>query len=376
MRLFFFIVSIIITLSIKAQQPNFLINLKVNGLDTGYYKINFTEINSVTTSSIIYNDSLTKGKNTVQIKGFVPEERYVYLSIRRAGEFDFSIGPGDSATIILENMNFRDSYNITGSKRVVQSAEYINHIFRSQADELKRQKTRIDSLVIADAGIEKLQKAKKVSDSIYHANFLFNTNYADTASSAVASAMALNGYTKESGEYDILPNIERNIQRFGNLVTFQALMVAYRNKPAVKVLPKEKERINIDTVFSLNNAKKITKIVSKKRLVLIDFWASWCKPCIEEFPYLNDAYNSFKEKGFEVISVSLDKDVKLWKKARNRFSTQWNEHFIETDAMESKPAKSLGIKSIPRNYLIDKNGTVYAKSLRGTEIIEVLKKLL
>lgn len=377
MRLLFLIVQILLLTSFgKAQGSNFFINLKINGLDTGVYKLSLVEFASVTTSSIIYTDTLSKQRNTVQIKGFVPEERYVYLSVRRSGEFDFSIGPGDSVAITLTNLQFRDSFNVNGSNRVVQSAIYLNKKQIDQADELERQKTRIDSLIIAEAGKEKIDKAKDVLDSLYYAIFSYNKKYADTVGSAVAAAMALDRYTKDTGRYDILPDIERNINRFGNLVTLQSLMVAYNNKTSVPALYKVRDKISIDSVFGLTAALKIKNIMGKKRLVLIDFWASWCKPCIDEFPFLNNTYKSFKTKEFEIVSISFDKDEKLWKETRKRFPTKWKEHYIERTALDSKPAKALGIKSIPRNYLIDKNGVIYGRNLRGTQLLEILKKLL
>lgn len=106
MRLVYLSIFFLLTSTILNAQPkNFMITLKVEGLDSGYFKFRFTEITSTSAESIIYSDSLSKEKNSVTITGFISEERYVYFSIRGVGEFDFGMGPGDTATIILKKGN-------------------------------------------------------------------------------------------------------------------------------------------------------------------------------------------------------------------------------------------------------------------------------
>ena len=363
------------TPSLIAQNQNFSILLKIEGLDSGYYKFRLTEIIGVVGNSILFNDSLSKGKNSIVITGFIPEERYVYLSIRRVGEFDFGLGPGDSASITLKNGKKWDNFLVTGSSRVVQSSEYLNRTSVFLSDKLKNQKTRMDSLILATASKKKMETAQLQYDSIYNSIFISNTLYADTVSSAVAAAIALEKYVYEKGKYNIFSNISRGIKKFGNLPTFQSLMASY-NDTSYKVIVTKIDSININNSFNVSTTNKIKKILLKNKLILIDFWASWCKPCIEEFPFLDSAYNKFKKKGFEIVSISLDEDSLLWQKAKKRFNMTWSNHFIEKEAFNSRLAKVLNIKSIPRSYLIDKNGRIYGKNLRGSQLQEMLSKLL
>lgn len=363
------------TPSLIAQNQNFSILLKIEGLDSGYYKFRLTEIIGVVGNSILFNDSLSKGKNSIVITGFIPEERYVYLSIRRVGEFDFGLGPGDSASITLKNGKKWDNFLVTGSSRVVQSSEYLNRTSVFLSDKLKNQKTRMDSLILANASKKKMETAQLQYDSIYNSIFISNTLYADTVSSAVAAAIALEKYVYEKGKYNIFSNISRGIKKFGNLPTFQSLMASY-NDTSYKVIVTKIDSININNSFNVSTTNKIKKILLKNKLILIDFWASWCKPCIEEFPFLDSAYNKFKKKGFEIVSISLDEDSLLWQKAKKRFNMTWSNHFIEKEAFNSRLAKVLNIKSIPRSYLIDKNGRIYGKNLRGSQLQEMLSKLL
>jgi peroxiredoxin len=115
----------------------------------------------------------------------------------------------------------------------------------------------------------------------------------------------------------------------------------------------------------------------KGRYVLVDFWASWCKPCREESPFLVDAYSKYKEKGFEILSVSFD-ETKLynsWIAAAKKDQYTWT-NVIDTAGMgRSSVAKMFNINMIPKNLLLDKNGVIVAVNLRGEELAKELKQL-
>jgi len=136
----------------------------------------------------------------------------------------------------------------------------------------------------------------------------------------------------------------------------------------------------------------------KGQVVLLDFWASWCRPCRMENPNVVKTYNAYKDKGFTVFSVSLDgidsrtaqmigddaakleearkNEIRKWKDAITQDGLVWPTHVSDLKKWECAPAQLYGVSSIPRAFLIDKDGKIAATGMRGEQLEETLKKLL
>ena len=115
--------------------------------------------------------------------------------------------------------------------------------------------------------------------------------------------------------------------------------------------------------------------IKKNKYVLLEFWASWCGPCLKEVPHMKKAYEGFNKKGFEIFSVSLDDDRKLWVSASEKVDPPWI-NVCDLKAYESPAAKKFGVQIIPRNFLLDKNGRIIASDLRGEALSAKLRELL
>ncbi len=112
------------------------------------------------------------------------------------------------------------------------------------------------------------------------------------------------------------------------------------------------------------------------KVVLLDFWASWCAPCRAENPNVVAAYNQYKDKGFEVFSVSLDRDAEAWKNAIKADGLVWENHVSTLQHWNCPLAKTYGVSSIPFSVLIDKDGKIIAVGLRGKDLANKLQQVL
>lgn len=129
--------------------------------------------------------------------------------------------------------------------------------------------------------------------------------------------------------------------------------------------------------FTLNTPEgKPFKLSSLRgKVVLVDFWASWCGPCRNENPHVVEMYNEFKDKGFDILGVSLDNNKEKWEKAIAKDGLIWN-HVSDLEGWSSKAAKLYGVNSIPHTVLLDAKGNIVAKGLRGDELKAAIEKLL
>ncbi len=181
-------------------------------------------------------------------------------------------------------------------------------------------------------------------------------------------------------EKDLAPYVVYRYKWLFNLDELRNIM-SYFNDAATSYTAKLNEYISflertdvgqpyID--FTMNNVDgqevSLSDLVGDNELLMIDFWAAWCPDCRVENPNVVAVYNDFKDKGFDVISVSLDTDKAAWTKAIADDKLSWKNHVSELKGWDCSAAKEYGVAWIPQNVLLDIDGNIVAKNLNGNDL--------
>lgn len=246
---------------------------------------------------------------------------------------------------------------------------------------------------IRDIKLDSLNKAFQL---------LMETNKLDSKRMDSLSAIFETPYNSIINQSNILmvDKISKNTNMYSSIMAIQALdpdkySDLYKSLDAglSKKFPNDKNVIMfhevVERMLSTNvgqfapeislpspDGKEIALSSLKGKLVLIDFWASWCGPCRKEMPNVIKIYSKFKNKGFEIYGVSLDQDKEKWMEAITKDGINWPQ-VSDLKYWDNVAARIYNVQGIPYTVLIDKDGKIIAKNLRGQElekkIAEVLK---
>jgi thiol-disulfide isomerase/thioredoxin len=131
----------------------------------------------------------------------------------------------------------------------------------------------------------------------------------------------------------------------------------------------------LDLKFTATDGQEIDLVSLRGRVVLLDFWASWCGPCLAEMPNVVAIHDRLHERGFRVLGISLDQDRAQMESALKKFKMTWPQHF-DGKGWRNEVTTSFGIQSIPATWLLDKKGMLRETDLRGPALAEAIEKLL
>lgn len=144
-----------------------------------------------------------------------------------------------------------------------------------------------------------------------------------------------------------------------------------KNEKRLKLVGKK--YIDFDLITPENKAVKLSDYMGNSKFTVIEFWASWCGPCIAEVPRLNDLYSKYKDRGLKIISISLDIRMNDWQRVIKQVNAPWI-HLSDLKETPSKLTEAYGVYSVPRSVLVDENGNIIEVNVNAQALEIILQK--
>lgn len=360
-------------LSLQAQIP-----YKIKGTWQGGEgeKIYLKEI--VSSDSIVLIDSTLVSKDCFEFNGKVDEMKRMELSCK-PGKQKILI---DGTLIMADIVDKPDT--VKGKPRIIKALQISGSPEQKVMEETNKyvfmsaimQLGEMFSLSHAMEGTDSLKMRHDV-DSIQN---IFNkvkesmdkdiTNYLDSTRDSYAITYFIDEYIGKYKPFNVLKQCYDNLTDRVKASTcgraLKARVDALGNASVGGMAP------NIE--FLTPDGKTLSLYSLRGHIVLLDFWASWCGPCLREMPNVKNIYAKYHSKGLEVLGVSLDEKADAWKNAITNKELNW-KHISSLEGWKCPAAKIYNVTAIPRMYIIDETGKIIAQDLRGEKLVEKMDEL-
>ena len=323
----------------------------------------------VTDTAVVYKEGFT-------FKGQIEGTEMRSLTIDGVnGQLTILLEPGNIEVVVYKDSIYKST--IEGS--------FNNAVFNDYKKEYKAQMDDLNSVrkaLMASQNDPTLTKSlKKQMDSLRIELKNFGFQFIKANTDADFSLLLLNSVIDQKGfDLNLASEAYDQIDNSIKIKTINNQIISNQIKTKIKLAEKS-QLVAIGQIapnFSAPNPEgefvELNKI--KGKVTIVDFWASWCKPCRIENPNLVKLYNKYHSKGLEIISVSLDRKSQkdFWIKAIEKDQLSW--YNISNLKFWQEPiAKLYGVNSIPATFIIDKNGILVAKKLRGSQLDQKIKEL-
>ena len=375
---FFFVTSILLLFSCKPSTSNYGDHYEVivkadgvyDGLRAYLIKIENGRNRIATDTAIAYNGGfIFKG----EIKG--AEMRALTVDGVR-GQTSVFIEPG-----IIHVELYKDSIHKSKAE-----GTYNNSVFNDYKDKYQKKIEAIDAVkakfLNSKENAESLKVLQKKADSLRTQLKNFGYEFIETNTESDFALYVLDGLTSQKGfDVELASKAFKRIEASIKTKSESNQLISNRIKQKIESNPnKQKIKIGMQAPdFTAPNPQgnPITLSAIKGKVTIVDFWASWCKPCRIENPNLVKLYDKYHSKGLEIISVSLERGNQkaFWIEAIKKDQLNWY-NVSNLKFWQDPIAQAYSVNSIPATFILDENGTVVAERLRGAELEAKIKKML
>lgn len=340
----------------------------------------------LTPDSAIAIDSVTINNGAFLFKRKAKEIGFYLLLLDKKNSITLLIDTTDNIFIKADGKKLRQTYSISGSN----GSELIRLLEKRMQKSLKSMDSLKD-IFNAKQTEKDFYKTKLSLDSTWYAIFnqhqTFIKNFINKNTNSLASLLAISeelGRTRlltPQKDYDYFIKIDSVLTgiypKIGHVKVYHERIAEIKRMRTEELMKQQNLAIGAfapDIKLPDMKGKMISLSSLKGKFVLIDFWASWCKPCVNEVPNFVKLYKKYHKKGFEIYGVSLDSKIFLWKDAAKILKINWIQ-VSDLSSWNSSVVKQYDVKSIPMTYLLDMEGKIIAKGLIGEELGKKLEEI-
>lgn len=339
----------ILYIGCKKEGGGFLLKGKIDGNFDGYI---FLKYNDLLDSSLVVNQSFI-------FKGKVPFPTLGVLSPARPASNDNMT----VATIMLENslINISTKYSYRNSNMGMMKFLDVDSIYGSKSQDLRNRFEDKMNKTVHNEGIDSMKKV-----SLYNNlhEFISDNPKSVMSGEYLADLGSYYNYLNANQLEILLTLMDTSYQVKDDLHKIRKLI------KQSKIFENGKKPPNI--ILPNQEGQMINRLSLNGKVVLLEFWASWCVPCRQANPELVNIYDSYKTEGFEILGVSIDKHIREWKTAIIEDNLSWPQVI---DSLRSTE-KTYNLNSIPFNLLLNREGEIIAQNVKPIELREILNKEL
>ncbi len=287
-----------------------------------------------------------------------------------AAAFEVLVEPGGSVDVELPNSQ-EGRPVFSGNKANELWSELVVKVNAFQAD----MQESFDMLGDSAASPEAKAEANRKADRLYNELVATYVAYITDNIPSVFSDIML-GYVDAALEDSVRADIIARMDKHAPYALPMPNYVRVKDKAAREAKTNPGSKFTDFTQGDKDgNPIRLADIVAANKLTLVDFWASWCGPCRAEMPTLVKAYGLYKAKGLEILGVSLDDSREPWLAAVEKMNMTWPQ-VSDLRGWQNEASRSYSVEAIPSSFLIDQQGTIVAKNLRGQELADKIGELL